>query len=263
MQILDSKIQWKYPLTPINQDNIQYIVLHHVDAVNATPLQVDEWGKSFGWNGAGYNYYVRKDGSIYEMRGDNIGSQCYGFNSVSYGVGCEGDYENHDTVMPTAQYNALLKLVEWLKGKFPNAQIIGHKELFNTACPGQYFPLDEIKNMQSLEMPNLDITQSIKILNEHNIIKDPRYWLENVHDSGAIDGKYMKQLILNFVACYVIKANFNEVLISLSNMHLKDGTALICDKSYWLEFCDQLKTVEGCWAEILINRMAQFIQENI
>lgn len=258
MQILESGIQWNYPLTPINQQNIKYIVLHHVDAVEATPLQVDAWDKSFGWNGAGYNYYVRKDGSTYEMRGDNIGSQCYGYNSISYGIGCEGDYENLDTEMPMAQYKALLEIVGWLKERFPAAKVVGHGELFNTACPGKYFPLDKIKAMES---PEPDIVKSISILNKHSIIKDISYWMENVHESGAVVGEYMQQLIKNFVACYYTRPDFNEVLYALSGMQLKDGTAIIADTTYWLTNCVEEKTVEGCWVEIVINRMAKYIQE--
>lgn len=263
MQILESGIKWNYPLTPINWRNIKYIVIHHVDAVEATPLQVDEWAKSFGWNGAGYNYYIRKDGSTYEMRGDNIGSQCYGYNSMSYGIGCEGDYENNDLEMPIEQYNALLEIVGWLKERFPAAKIVGHGELFNTACPGKYFPLDKIKNMEVVEdISEPEISESISILNKHSIIKDPSYWLENAHDSGAVNGEYMQQLIKNFVACYYTRPDFNEVLYTLSGMQLKDGTAIVSDTAYWCNNCAELKTVEGCWVEIVINRMAKYIQEN-
>jgi len=211
------------------------------------------WDKGNGWSGAGYNYYVRKDGSVYEMRGDNIGAQCLNYNSISYGVGCEGDYEEQDKEMPREQYNSLLEVVKWLKGRFPNSQIVGHFELFNTACPGQYFPLDDIKNLKELEPEIPQTKQSINTLAEHNVIGDTSYWGENVYDGGTVDGGYIQTVIKRFVACYKLLDTYEQVLDELLSM------SIIGDKSYWLENAVEGGTVEGKYAEIVINRMAKYI----
>ena len=251
MKILSANIQWNCDLTPLNIDNIQYIVIHHAEAVTASPEDIDSWHKANGWCGAGYNYYVRKDGSIYEMRGDSIGAQCYGYNSVSYGVCCEGDYEKYDTAMPDLQYSSLLEVVSWLKGRFPNAQIVGHKELYATVCPGQYFPLDDIKNLKE---HGLTISEAIDILAEHSIIGDKSYWNENCIENGQVNGSYISTVIKRFVACYKILSTYDEVLDEMVSM------GIIGDKSYWSENAVEKGICNGTYVTIIIIRMANYIK---
>jgi N-acetylmuramoyl-L-alanine amidase len=62
---------------------------------------------------------------------------------MSVGVCFEGNYET-TTSMPDAQLNAGLKLVEYIKGKYPGIVIKGHKDFSaDTVCPGKYFPMDK------------------------------------------------------------------------------------------------------------------------
>jgi len=97
--------------------------------------------------GIGYHYYVRKDGTIYRGRPeDTVGAHVYGYNSVSIGVCAEGDYTKE--TMPAPQKEALILLVKDLKKRYPNARIVGHKDLAATACPGGNFPLDELKSIK-------------------------------------------------------------------------------------------------------------------
>jgi hypothetical protein len=57
--------------------------------------------------------------------------------------------------MPEAQFNAGVKLTAWiLENKYPNCTIIGHRDAIKysgdpesaSACPGDYFPFDSMKN---------------------------------------------------------------------------------------------------------------------
>jgi len=258
VKFLDSEIVWKYPLTQLDLSSIRYIVVHHVAAVNASPLEVDQWDKGNGWNGAGYNYYVRKDGSKYIMRGDNLGAQCQGYNSVSIGVGCEGNYQYdcekpYDTEMPIEQLKSLIDVVVWLKARFPDAEIKGHGELFNTLCPGEYFPLSYVK---CLSLPTEKVplaVQSINTLFDHKIITDTSYWTANVWEGGKVNGGYMQTIIKRFVACYKLVNTFEDVLQELVSMNI------IGDSGYWLENAIEGGITEGKWVEIVINRMAEYV----
>lgn len=250
MNIIKANIKWNYKLTPLNPNKINYIVVHHVEAANASPEEIDLWHKDFGWNGAGYNYYVRKDGTVYEMRGDNVGSHCLNYNSQSYGIGCEGNYETEIT-MQSEQYNSLLELIKWLKERFPNTQIVGHKELYATACPGIFFPLDKIKLLKPLE---LTVEEAIEVLHEHSIINDMSYWIENAIDGGKIEGSYISTVIKRFIACYKLFNTYNEVLDELLYM------GIIGDKPYWSENAVENGICDGEHVATIIKRMARKIK---
>lgn len=129
------------------------IVLHHAAASQATPQQIHEWHLKRGWIGAGYNVYVRKDGSVWELRPLwAVGAHAEGVNSESIGVCAEGIYhpsssQPYDREMPAAQLDALVKVIKDLLEEYPSIKWIkGHKEVPGaaTACPGCYFPLEKI-----------------------------------------------------------------------------------------------------------------------
>jgi len=129
------------------------IVLHHAAVSEATPQEIHEWHIKRGWLGAGYNVYVRKDGSVWELRPLwAVGSHAEGVNSESIGVCAEGMYypsnsQPYDKEMPKVQFNAMVKVVKDLMVEYPSIKWIkGHGEVPGsaTACPGDYFPLKEI-----------------------------------------------------------------------------------------------------------------------
>lgn len=142
-------LEYLKPLIPLDMSKLKYLVLHHIEAEFATAEDIHMWHRQNGWNGAGYNIYIRKDGSVIVMRGNNIGAHCQGFNSVAYGIAVEGNYDV-EKEMPKLQFNALVK---YIKTNFPKLEIKLHKELGNTACPGRYFPIENIKI--ALNMPLL------------------------------------------------------------------------------------------------------------
>jgi N-acetylmuramoyl-L-alanine amidase len=157
MNIVQANLKYTQPLTPLNPDNILYIVLHHVEAEHATPEQIHEWHLANGWTGFGYNEYITKDGTVYIGRGDNVGAQCYNYNSVSYGICCEGNYEVEKD-MPAEQFNSLVSRVTYHRKRFKNLKRIGgHREYYNTLCPGQYFPLEKVKLTAMLDMPTIKL----------------------------------------------------------------------------------------------------------
>lgn len=125
------------------------ILIHHPDA-DWTVQQVHNYHKNTnGWIGIGYNFYIDKDGTIYSGRGmEYVGAHCTNYNSKTIGVCCRGQYHDRDTSMPDAQFNALVWLLQYLRGVYGSSIYIkGHRDVASTACPGQYFPLAEAQKL--------------------------------------------------------------------------------------------------------------------
>ena len=125
----------------------RYIVLHHAAAKTCSVRDVHEWHLAKGWNGIGYHFFVRKDGSIWAGRPINtIGAHAYGVNSQSVGICFEGNFETE--TMPDEQKNAGLWLVNFMIGKYPTATIKKHSDFNDTACPGRNFPFGDFTQLQ-------------------------------------------------------------------------------------------------------------------
>ena len=127
------------------------IILHHL-AANATVETVHSWHLQRGWAGIGYHFQVDQDGTIWQGRPvDTIGAHTQGFNANSIGIACQGDYHRAEITMPNAQRTSLIWLLRHMRGIYGNIPISGHREHQATACPGQFFPLDEIKKQAESE----------------------------------------------------------------------------------------------------------------
>jgi hypothetical protein len=143
VNIIDVGLKFRQPLQ--NRTKTDYIVLHHAEASSATIEQIHQWHLANGWSGVGYNYYVRKDGSIYRGRPrDAIGAHCQGHNSDSIGICAEGDYMRE--TMPEAQKQSIIALCIELLSIYPNVKIVGHRDLYPTQCPGNNYPFNDIVN---------------------------------------------------------------------------------------------------------------------
>jgi len=141
VNVIETNLQFRQPLKKRLQTD--YIVLHHAEASNATVEDIHRWHLENGWAGIGYHYYVRKDGSIYRGRPrDTIGAHVQGHNYDSIGVCAEGDYMKE--IMPEAQKQAIIALVRELREIYPQAKIVGHRDLMATSCPGVNYPFQEI-----------------------------------------------------------------------------------------------------------------------
>ena len=121
------------------------IYLHH-RAGSGDVESIDRQHKSQNWTCIGYHFYVRKDGSIYRgRREDTVGAHAYGYNSTSIGICAEGNFEVEE-IMPEAQKQAIIELVNYLKQKYGVSRVLRHKDVNATACPGKNYPYEEIIN---------------------------------------------------------------------------------------------------------------------
>ncbi|MFF2331835.1 MULTISPECIES: N-acetylmuramoyl-L-alanine amidase [unclassified Streptomyces] len=125
--------------------------------------------KSEGWKDIGYNFLVDKCGTIFEGRKGGVdrpvlGAHTYGFNRESAGIAVLGTYT--DTAAPSAVTTSVARIAAWKLGqykgdpagttlltagatggnnfgksftagtKYTFNQISGHRDGFNTQCPG-------------------------------------------------------------------------------------------------------------------------------
>lgn len=146
MNIIEKNYKWNGTLT--KRKSTKYIVIHHMAGFgNADDVHKMHIGR--GWTGIGYNFLVRRDGSVYRGRPiDTVGAHTEGSNSVSVGVCFEGNYHDKNDI-PEVQKKAGKELVAYLKGLYPTATVKKHGDLQATACPGQYFPFAEIAGVKA------------------------------------------------------------------------------------------------------------------
>ena len=138
MRIVSPEWKWAAALAPAGET--EYIVVHHAAAEGpAEAVHAAHLGR--GWSGIGYHFYVRLDGTVYAGRPlGTIGAHTAGYNSRSVGVCFEGNFELR--TMPTEQLAAGRELLAYLRGLYPKARVVRHKDLDATACPGKNFPFE-------------------------------------------------------------------------------------------------------------------------
>lgn len=128
---------------------INLIVVHSTatpEGKDYTVENIRKLHKSKGYGDIGYHYVIYRDGSLHEGRNVNlVGAHARGHNSNSIGIvyiggtsATEKDKNGHlkakDTRTPE-QKATLLKLLKDLRKLYPNAKIVGHRDLNATACP--------------------------------------------------------------------------------------------------------------------------------
>lgn len=143
MNIIEKTYKWNGKLS--NRKATNRIILHHAESKSCTADDIHSWHLANGWAGIGYHFFVRKDGSIYRGRPENvIGSHAKGSNSDSIGICFEGSYMTE--TMGQTQINAGRELVSYLKKKYGISKVQKHKDVCSTNCPGTNFPFDQIVN---------------------------------------------------------------------------------------------------------------------
>lgn len=119
------------------------IVIHHIGNTNknVNAAAVHRWHRQNGWSGAGYHYFIRKDGTIERGRPlDAVGAHTYEHNDHTVGICVVGNFE---LARPTPeQFRAVERLVGALGRIYnitPRAKtVLGHQDFCKTTCPGIY-----------------------------------------------------------------------------------------------------------------------------
>ena len=183
MRINKTKFSWKGTIGP--RSRTEYIILHH-RAGNGDVKSIHKQHLNQGYSGIGYNFYIRKDGSVYAGRPmECAGAHTVNYNFSSVGVCFEGDFHNHDTAMSREQMDAGAELIRYLMGRYPNAEIKKHGDMSSTACPGKNFPFWDIVAEASNQA--WDIKTIARRLNTYGIVTDQIGLITEV--SGDPDGR--------------------------------------------------------------------------
>lgn len=100
---------------------------------------VDLWHRQRGFDGIGYHYLVQLDGTVCPGRPERkAGAHCRGHNAGSIGVAYVGGLDAAgvpaDTRTPE-QRRAMLRLLQWLRLRFPRARVRSHSDFAAKACP--------------------------------------------------------------------------------------------------------------------------------
>ena len=122
-----------------------------------TAKDVDTAHRYRGFSCWGYHYYIRKSGEIEPMRDeDTVGAHARGYNAISLGVCYEGGLDENgkaaDTRTPR-QKEALHRLVHELLQRYPEAKVVGHRDLSpDTNYNGIVDPWERIKECPCFEV---------------------------------------------------------------------------------------------------------------
>jgi len=101
---------------------------------------INKWHNAKGWNGIGYHYVIRLDGTVEQGRPVEIsGAHTKGHNKGSIGVcyigGLDANGKAKDTRTPE-QVNSLRVLIGALLSLIPaEASVHGHNEFSSKSCP--------------------------------------------------------------------------------------------------------------------------------
>ena len=121
----------------------KYIIYHHSASSNLSAEQIHEMHLQRGWSGIGYHFYIRKDGTIYRGRKEEM-----------IGICLEGNFE--DESITYKQMNSLVKLSADMIIKYNIEESEGHKDVYNTLCPGKNFDIKEIQEKVANELIRLE-----------------------------------------------------------------------------------------------------------
>lgn len=144
MKIVETNIQFKGDLR--KRALTKRAIIHHSASPDVPASTIHGWHLGQKWSGIGYHFVIRVNGAIERGRPEGaIGSHSGpAGNGDSIGIVLTGNFE---TGKPTPeQMESLVWLLrDYLFPKYGQLQVMGHKDVMATACPGKNFPWDELR----------------------------------------------------------------------------------------------------------------------
>jgi len=108
---------------------------------NFTPDDLEACHKARGYKCCGYHWYITQDGHPHPMRPEEMtGAHARRYNAHSIGICYEGGLDENGQPADTrtaAQKATLIHLLRSLRYDYPDAQILGHRDLpwVTKRCP--------------------------------------------------------------------------------------------------------------------------------
>ena len=148
--VKDYGLKFSEALTP--RKKTVRIIEHHTSGGPGETVQgIHAYHLSKLHKGIDYNFCVLSDGTVVKGRGleycggsvDNSAPRSKGMNNDSVAIVALGDFEHNQ--MPEAQKEGLKRITRDVAQYYNITEIIKHKDVKDTDCPGKFFPFDEIK----------------------------------------------------------------------------------------------------------------------
>ena len=128
----------------MNKRNIKYIVIHCTATPSNTTVDSIKkyWKEKRGWGDTvGYHYIIKADGDVIQLLHESKNSNgVYAHNSncinIAYIGGVDKDNKPVDN-RSDAQKHSMFDLIVSLTEKYPQAQVLGHRDFpdVHKACP--------------------------------------------------------------------------------------------------------------------------------
>jgi hypothetical protein len=173
--INQANLEWNGKLK--ERTSTDFLIFHHAEASVCSIELIHSWHKEppRNWIGIGYNFFIRKDGSIWEGRPIwAADADAYGYNNNSLSCGFEGDFMIEH--MTEAQVESGITLARHCRKLYPKIRLCRHKDVNTTECPGTNFDNRIIfeGSVDIVEVNN--IKDAIDTLVREKRINSPEYW---------------------------------------------------------------------------------------
>ena len=140
--------------------SIQYIVVHCSATRANIPFTEEQLLKCHlqrGFKYIGYHFYITRDGELHHCRPvSEPGAHVRGFNRHSIGICYEGGLDEDGKAADTRtsrQKESLHRLVRELLQRYPDAKVVGHRDLSpDTNYNGIVDPWERIKECPCFEV---------------------------------------------------------------------------------------------------------------
>ena len=122
---------------------IRYIAVHcTASSTDATPEDlIYYWKNEKKWKAPGYHYLVMRDGEVVQLLDESkVSNGVKGYNQITVNVAYLGGIDKQRQPLDnrtSRQSEALFNLLVELSSRYPEAEILGHRDFpnANKACP--------------------------------------------------------------------------------------------------------------------------------
>lgn len=143
LDIKEINYDWNRNKSEYNKPN--KLIIHHAAISKVSAETIHKWHLDKGYDGIGYHYYIKKDGTIYRGRDEKLkGAHTINENATSIGICLEGNYEKEN--LSKKQIDSLVKLSSKLIIKYNIENVLGHRDCNKTLCPGGNVDIENIKS---------------------------------------------------------------------------------------------------------------------